>query len=58
MKHHFLHYMDHVIQNRWNDVAFADYGDAASAGNGWMQKTGTGDRRSGYAGIAAGRSGI
>jgi long-chain acyl-CoA synthetase len=27
MKHHFLHYMDHVIQNRWNDVAFADYGE-------------------------------
>ena len=27
MKHHFLHYMDQVIQNRWNDVAFADYGE-------------------------------
>ena len=27
MKHHFLHYMDRVIQNRWQDVAFADYGE-------------------------------
>ena len=27
MKHHFLHYMDQVIQNRWNEVAFADYGE-------------------------------
>ena len=27
MKHHFFHYMDRVIQNRWNDVAFADYGE-------------------------------
>ena len=27
MKHHFLHYMDQVIQNRWSEVAFADYGE-------------------------------
>ena len=27
MRHHFLHYMDQVIQNRWNEVAFADYGE-------------------------------
>ena len=27
MKHHFLHYMDRVIQNRWQDIAFADYGE-------------------------------
>ena len=27
MKHHFFHYMDLVIQNRWQDVAFADYGE-------------------------------
>jgi hypothetical protein len=27
MKHHFFHYMDLAIQNRWNDVAFADYGE-------------------------------
>ena len=27
MKHHFLHYMDQVIHNRWRDVAFVDYGE-------------------------------
>ena len=32
--------------------------DAASAGNGGLRKTGTGDRRSGYAGVVAERSGI
>ena len=27
MKHHFLHYMDQVIHNRWQDIAFVDYGE-------------------------------
>lgn len=27
MNHHFLHYMDQVIHNRWNDIAFVDYGE-------------------------------
>ena len=27
MKHHFFHYMDQVIHNRWRDIAFVDYGE-------------------------------
>ena len=27
MKHHFFHYMDQAIHNRWREVAFTDYGE-------------------------------
>ena len=27
MKHHFFHYMDQTIHNRWREVAFTDYGE-------------------------------
>ena len=27
MRHHFFHYMDQAIHNRWREVAFTDYGE-------------------------------
>ena len=27
MRHHFFHYMDQAIHNRWREIAFADYGE-------------------------------